>query len=339
MVPASMDEPCLADLGLDPVEVEVDVDAVGHGLRVGVLGDQVLPEEAEGLLAGGGGQADDVGVEVVQHALPDAVDGAVGLIDDDQVERLRREGLVVGHGDRGVGDEVVQVRVVLVGDLVPGQCAEHPLDRGDDDLGAAQHPGTGELVHVVDLGEPATIIGGAVVLELRQRLVGQVVAVDQEQDPVEPAMLQQPVCRGHRREGLARPGGHLHQGPVETLLGQGSFDAADRGDLGRAQHLDVQLRHRRDLAAPGRAFRVGGGVTQGPGQGGGLREGEDPSGSGVGVVAVGEVGLRAAGLEHERQAAIRGHGLEADLGGQPLGIHRALPLHPRQGRALPAWPR
>jgi hypothetical protein len=74
------------------------------------------------------------GVEVVQHTLPNAVDGAVGLIHDDQVERLRREGSVVGHGDRGVGDEVVQVRV---GNLVPGQCPERPLDRGHDDLGTA----------------------------------------------------------------------------------------------------------------------------------------------------------------------------------------------------------
>src|ERR1035437_4321461 len=31
-------------------------------------------------------------------------------------------------------------------ELIPRQCPEHPLDRGDDDLGDAQHPGTGELV-------------------------------------------------------------------------------------------------------------------------------------------------------------------------------------------------
>lgn len=42
--------------------------------------------------------------------------------------------------------------------------------------------------------------------------------------------------------------------------------------------------------------------------------------------------LRTTGLEDERQPAIGGHGLEPDLGRQPLGIHRALPLNPRQGR-------
>src|SRR5674476_96935 len=50
--------------------------------------------------------------------------------------------------------------------MVPGEYSEHALDRGPDDLGAPQHPGTRELVYVVDLGEPATIIRGAVVLQL-----------------------------------------------------------------------------------------------------------------------------------------------------------------------------
>jgi hypothetical protein len=81
----------LADLRADPVEVEVDVDPVGDGLGVGVLGDEVLPEEREGLLAGGGGQADDVGVEVLEDAAPDAVDRAVRLVDDDEVEGLGRQ--------------------------------------------------------------------------------------------------------------------------------------------------------------------------------------------------------------------------------------------------------
>jgi hypothetical protein len=38
---------------------------------------------------------------------------------------------------------------------------------------------------VVELGAPAPVIGRAVVLELCQRLLGQIVAVDQEQDPME----------------------------------------------------------------------------------------------------------------------------------------------------------
>jgi hypothetical protein len=57
----------LGDGGADAVDVVVDVDAVGHGLLVAVFHDQVLVEEAEGLLGGRGGEADEVGVEVLQH--------------------------------------------------------------------------------------------------------------------------------------------------------------------------------------------------------------------------------------------------------------------------------
>ncbi len=53
--------------GADAVDVVADIDAVGHGLLVAVLHDEVLVEEAEGLLGGRGGEADEKGVEVFQH--------------------------------------------------------------------------------------------------------------------------------------------------------------------------------------------------------------------------------------------------------------------------------
>jgi hypothetical protein len=43
--------------------------------------------------------------------------------------------------------------------------------------------------------------------------------------------------------------------------------------------------------------------------------------------------LRTTGLKHERQPAVCRHRLETNIGRQPLGIHCALPLHPRQRRA------
>jgi len=45
---------------------------LGHRLLVIVLHHQVLVEEAEHLLGRGGGQANQVGVEVFQHLEPEA---------------------------------------------------------------------------------------------------------------------------------------------------------------------------------------------------------------------------------------------------------------------------
>ena len=223
----------VADLGLDPVDVEVDVDVVGHRLRVGVLGDEVLLEEPEGLLAGCGGETDDVGVEVLEDAAPLAVDGTVGLVDDDQVECLRWDVGVVGDCDRCVGHPAVQLGVVALPDLFVAQRLEDALDGGDRECRRLRHRAAVEPVHVVELGEATAVVGGAVVLELGHRLLGQVVAVDEEQDPVEPAELQQPVGQRHGRVGLAGAGRHLDQAPVVALLAKALLDAVDRLDLRR----------------------------------------------------------------------------------------------------------
>ena len=86
------------DLGLDAVDVVVDVDAVGDRLLVAVFHHQVLIEEAEGLLVGRGGKADDVGVEIFQHLAPEMIDGAVAFVGDDDVEGLDGDGRVVFDG-------------------------------------------------------------------------------------------------------------------------------------------------------------------------------------------------------------------------------------------------
>ena len=83
--------PLLGDLGTDAVHVEADVYAVGHGLLVTVLHDEVVVEEPDGLLRWRGGQADQEGVEVVQDLPPEVVDRPVALVDDDEIERLDRD--------------------------------------------------------------------------------------------------------------------------------------------------------------------------------------------------------------------------------------------------------
>ena len=60
-----------------------------------VLHDEVLLEEAQGLLGWGGGESDEPRVEVFEHLPPEVVDGAVRLIRDDDVEGLDGNGGVV----------------------------------------------------------------------------------------------------------------------------------------------------------------------------------------------------------------------------------------------------
>ena len=79
----------LGDLGLDAIDVVADIDAVGDGLLVAVVLDQVAVEEADGLRRGRGGQADQEGIEVVEHLPPDVVDRAMAFIHDDEIERSR----------------------------------------------------------------------------------------------------------------------------------------------------------------------------------------------------------------------------------------------------------
>ena len=322
----------LADLRPDPVDVEVDVDVVRHRLRVGVLGDEVLLEEPEGLLARRGGQTDDVGVEVLQHPAPLAVDRAVRLVHDDQVERLGRDVRVVGDRHWLVGHPAVQVRVVGIAGLLVAQRLEHPLDRRDRDAGRVRHRSAPDPVDVVQLGELPAVVGRLVILELGHRLLGQVVAVDQEQDAVEAAVLEQPVRQGDGGVGLAGAGGHLHQAPIEPLLTQTRLDAVDRGDLRWTQRPLVKRRQVTDLAAPRRVLLVL--ALEDVRESGRLGDVEDPPRRRFGVVAVGEVGFGAAGLEDERQPPLLRECRELHLGRQALGVLARLPLHARKRGAL-----
>ena len=106
----------LGDGRLDAVHVEVDVHPVDHRLVVSVLHDEVLVEEADGAAGGGGGQADEEGVEVEEHPAPEVIDGTVALVDDDEVEELRRHGDVVGHvgGFAAPGPRGLEARAFLV---------------------------------------------------------------------------------------------------------------------------------------------------------------------------------------------------------------------------------
>jgi hypothetical protein len=148
------------------------------------------------------------------------------------------------------------------------------------------------------------VIGRGVVLELALRLIAEVVAVDQEQNTLEPAVLEKPVrlCDGSER--LAGSGGHLDKRTSEALLSKRPLDASDGLDLRRPQSLDEQLRHGADLAPPGGRAGIGLGVTKSAGESPRLGEREDPACPGFGVIPVGEVSLGSGRFENERQLAV-----------------------------------
>jgi hypothetical protein len=66
-------------------------------LLVGVFGDDVFIEEAEGAFVRRGGKADQAGIKVVEYLLPQVVDAAVAFIDDDEIESLDGYSSVVAH--------------------------------------------------------------------------------------------------------------------------------------------------------------------------------------------------------------------------------------------------
>src|SRR5437870_7112325 len=88
------------DLGVDLVNVVIDVDLVGDRALVAVFHDEVLIKEADGLLRRRRGEADEIGVEVFEHLAPKIVDGAVTFIGDDEVEGLDRDSGIVGDRKR-----------------------------------------------------------------------------------------------------------------------------------------------------------------------------------------------------------------------------------------------
>ena len=84
-IPALFNRAALfGDLCFDAIDFVADIDAIGDGALVVVFHHEVLVEEPDGLLRRRGCEADEEGVEVFEHLPPEAVDGAVTLVGDDE---------------------------------------------------------------------------------------------------------------------------------------------------------------------------------------------------------------------------------------------------------------
>ena len=86
-----------ADLSLNQENILTDVDAIDDGLLPGILTDNVLVKVCQRPLVRGGGQANLESVEVFQNLLPHVIDGAVALVNNDNIKEFRRIFGVVYH--------------------------------------------------------------------------------------------------------------------------------------------------------------------------------------------------------------------------------------------------
>ena len=235
----------LAHFGTDAPDFEVHVYPIRHRAFEGVFADGVVVEEAAGVVAGRGSEADQEGVEIVQHLAPTAVDAPVAFVHDDEVEAFRRNVRVVGHRAFGVvgrGGEAA----AFVGFLVDVDAPQG----GVEALHGADHHGgrrvDGAALQVLDaefLGEQQVGAGRLEVGEFADRLLAQVVAVHQEQHATGAHRRAEKAMRqGASGEGLAGAGGHTDQG-ARAAGGEGGFNAGYRLGLAGPEGCAVQGRH------------------------------------------------------------------------------------------------
>ena len=161
------------DLGLDAIDVVVDVDAVGHRSFVVVLHHQVLIEKAEGLLRRRRGKADQMGVEVFQHLAPEIVDRPVALVGDDDIEGVDRECRVVFDRRSFLEERFQTLDRALVGFLIKLLSLEHrieALDRADANLRGGVERIRGQALEDVLLVEFIVVVGRHILLKLFERL-------------------------------------------------------------------------------------------------------------------------------------------------------------------------
>ncbi len=307
----------LGDFGDDLKHVVADVHAIGHGVLVAVLRHDVLVEEAEGALVGRGGEADQAGVKIIEHLLPQVVDAAVAFVDDDEVEGFN------GHG-RVVADELFLglgllhlVERNVFGRFVDGLTAQdgiHALDGADAHLRMRVDVGRCQALHVVELGELARVVGRLVGHEFLVRLLAQVAGVHQKQNALGPAKFQQAVHRGDGGKGFARAGGHVHQG-AGFVLRQRLLQPGDGAHLAVAQIFFWQGGHVLCQAAA-----QGVGLRQPCRQGLRLEEVKNFTRAWCGVGTVGKADDLAGGLEQKAQRGAvfapleRGVGVARGLG-------------------------
>ena len=179
------------------------------------------------------------------------------------------------------------------------------------------------MLDVVQLGEAAAVVRGTEVLELLERLLAEVAAVNEEEHPARLGELDEAVGEVDGGVGLAGAGRHLdersrlvgREGPLEVGDGLHLGLPEVGGDEGR--HLAQALVELLVRARP---------VEQRLG----TMERKDVAGARFGVQVVGEVRFGTGALERERERAAP----RRQLGRQTHDVLCRLLRHAGKGEAL-----
>ena len=130
---------------------------------MGVLADDVLLEKAEGPVVRRCGQADKIGVEILDNLPPQIVDGPMTFIDDDDIEVFGWQLGVVDNGQGIFATEDLFGRVLFFSGFVqrlPLQRRVHALDGGNHHLRVIRHRRRDQALDVVEFGELAIVVIG-----------------------------------------------------------------------------------------------------------------------------------------------------------------------------------
>ena len=237
-------------LGFNEKDIFAHVDAVDDGLLPGVFTDHIFLEERKGTLVRCGSQAHEKGVEIVQHLLPDIIDGAMTFIDNDAVKKF--------GGIFGVVDDFFGCLTLRGGHLIergffgglvqffPFQNGVHPLNGAYAHLHILGNIGVFQAADAVNLRKRAVVIVGAVGQKFPLGLFAQTFGVYQEQHTVDFGIFQQTVHRCNGGKSLAGTGGHLHKSSGAVfgkrtlqILNGCDLTAAEPGSVKRWEMLHV----------------------------------------------------------------------------------------------------
>ena len=196
------------DLRFDAVDFVANIHAARDRTFVGVFSDEILIEETNGLLGRRGGEADEVGVEVFEHLPPEAVDGTMTFIGDDEIKHLDGDGGIVGDflwATIRCADLVGGHFVSVLGQFLTAQHRVKPLNGADGHAADVIELVRGEMLDVVKLGEFAPGVGRDELIKLAFGLASKIGAVHQKKNAPGFRMTDQAIGESAGGIGLPAP--------------------------------------------------------------------------------------------------------------------------------------